>query len=192
MDDLHQRPMREITAADDSVRLSSTIPPAWQASWPSLSRLQLFPAKQVRRPRAKGEHRCRLYLPQCRWHRGPGRLHVLRQPQFQPQPALAADVASRRAGANFRRHPPLEMAVRCRPVHRLFPTGHQHLRPGRKAAAAVRSGDRASRRRRPGHRHAARLRARRRARFARRACRPNVSFRRVSACKPFTIVRSIG
>ena len=34
----------------------------------------------------KGQHRRRLHLPQRRWHRRHRRLHLLRQPQFQPQP----------------------------------------------------------------------------------------------------------
>ena len=46
--------------------------------------------QQVRRTRAKGQRRRRLHLPERRRHGRHRRLHVLRQPQLQPQPPRAA------------------------------------------------------------------------------------------------------
>ena len=107
----------------------------WPGARPGLPYfvVQLLPPPAVRPAGAKGQHRRRLHLPQRRRHRRHGRLHVLRQPQLQPQPPAAAG-----------RHPRPD-----RPEHRadaaalpqvprlpgLLSAGDEHLRAGRATAA---------------------------------------------------------
>ena len=56
----------------------------------SLPRLSPFSSPPFRPPSSKGECRRRVHLSERRWLRRHRRLHLLRQPKFQPQSAAAA------------------------------------------------------------------------------------------------------
>ena len=102
----------------------------------------------------------------------------------QPAGSITEQIdAGNRAAAARQRH---------RPVPRLFPAGHEHLRAGRPAAGGLRRGPGAPGGCRLGHRHPARLRGRRRARSVWPSCRAGRGSPSSTACRRSTTGRSTG
>ena len=105
----------------------------WRAAGLRYFGVQLLPEAAFRRADPQSQRRRRLHLPERRRHRGRRWLHLLRQPQLQPQPPAAAADDRR---ADRRRHSPPGAALHGPAVPGLFPAGHEHLRPGRAAGAS--------------------------------------------------------